>query len=122
MKKIYLLVIALLMVFALFSCQRKAMKPTSLFDALPAGIKLDHVVSYGKKEATVQEKPVELKACSKDGKLFDGNHREIRFYRLACFGNPPHDYDEIRQREQAEIEQLRQNFTVIAMECNPLIM
>jgi len=95
---------------------------TTQFDCLPADIRLDYIVSYGKKEVTVRQKLIELKAHCDSGKLVDGNKREIRFFRIACFGNPPHNYDEIRQREQAEIEKLEQNCTVIAMECNPMIM
>jgi hypothetical protein len=92
------------------------------FDCLPADVKPDDIVSYGDKNISVQEKLVELNADCVDGRLVDGNKREIRFYRVACFGNPPHNYDEIRQHEQEEIEKLKQNYTVVVIECNPMIM
>jgi hypothetical protein len=94
---------------------------TPHFACLPADIKLDYVSAYGKKEITIQEKLVELKADCVNGKLVDGNKREIRFFKISCFGNPPFNYDEIRRREHDEIEKLKLNYTVIVMECNPMM-
>jgi hypothetical protein len=92
------------------------------FDCLPNDVKADDIVSYGDKDISVQEKLVELNADCVDGRLVDGARREIRFFRVACFGNPPSNYDEIRQREQEEIARLRQDYTVIVIQCNPMIM
>jgi len=92
------------------------------FACLPGDVKPDDIVSYGEKEVSAQEKLIELNADCIDGRLVDGNKREIRFFRVACFGNPPYNYDEIRQREQEEIEKLKQNYTVVVIECNPMIM
>jgi hypothetical protein len=122
MKKILITIIILLAVSSLLSCQRKAMKTVEPFAAgLPDDIKPDYIVSYGDKNITVQEKLIELRAHTENGKLLDDDKREIRFYRIACFGNPPDNYDEIRQREREEIARLRQDYTVIIMECDPMI-
>jgi hypothetical protein len=117
------LAIAILSITAisLSSCSRKATKPAQAFACLPNEIKADYTVSYRERNVTVEEKLIELKAYCEDGKLFDGAKKEIRFYRIACFGNPPYNYHEIRQREREEIARLRQSFTVIVMECNPMI-
>ncbi|MCG3118276.1 MAG: hypothetical protein ALAOOOJD_00444 [bacterium] len=88
---------------------------------LPTDIRLEQIVTYGNQETSVREKLVALHAECDNGKLVDANKREIRFYRVACFGNPPYNYDEIRQREREEIAQLKQNYTVIVFECNPMM-
>ena len=125
---IKILVVTLLAILSLSCCchsntQKKSQLSTNMqFDCLPADIKLDAIISYGKKEITVREKLVELKAKCDNGRLIDGNKREILFFRPACFGNPPHNYDEIRFRERLEIEKLRQTHTLILMECNPMMM
>jgi hypothetical protein len=103
-----------------------------LAKCLPAGIKLSDVV-----EATIagyaNDKPVEshkvtveqklnaLKAtCDSDNKLVDGNGKQIVFYHLTgCWGNPPPGYQEILQKQRAEIDKLKQQYTVIEMTCNP---
>jgi hypothetical protein len=121
MRKILIAVVLPLAVSSLWSCQRKAVKAAEPFADLPDDIKLNSIVSYGKKNLTVQEKLIQLRAYSENGALVDGNKKEIRFYRRACFGNPPHNYDEIRQREREEIARLQQSYTVIIMECNPMI-
>lgn len=91
------------------------------FACLPADIRLEQVVTYGKTETTVREKLIALQADCDNGKLVDANKKEIRFYRVACFGNPPYNYDQIRQREREEIAQLKQNYTVIVFACNPMM-
>ena len=52
---------------------------------------------------------------------FDGKGREIRFFRPACFGNPPADYEEIRQKESEELARLQKDYNVIILECDPRI-
>lgn len=92
---------------------------------LPEGTKLTDVVSSqtensGKerKKNTVNDKLVGLKARCKEGKLTDNSGREIRFYRLVgCWGNPPADYEEILERQQKEISELKKQFTVIEIPC-----
>jgi hypothetical protein len=96
-------------------------------DCLPETFKLDEVISYrsggrGKDgEITIEDKLTELKAKCKEGKLVDSKNREIKFFRIACFGNPPADYMEIEQKQQEELRRLQKQYTVIIIECNPRI-
>lgn len=84
-------------------------------------------VSYGvntggkEKHITVEQKLSELKARCRRGKLVDGKGREIKFFRPACFGNPPADYQEIRDRESQELARLQKSYNVIIFECDPRI-
>jgi hypothetical protein len=94
----------------------------SAFDCLPDDIKLKDVVSYGIREGrdvTVQDKLVSIKAKCENGKLVDEDHKEIRFFRLQCWGNPPADYEERQQRQQEELKELEKKYKVIVMSCNP---
>jgi hypothetical protein len=96
-------------------------------DCLPEGHKSTDVVSYREKRKsgdgyiTIGDKLVELKARCKEGKLVDGKGREIRFFKFACYGNPPGDYEELRQKELEELEKLQKKYCVIVMECDPRI-
>ncbi|HEX5731863.1 MAG TPA: hypothetical protein VF131_03425 [Blastocatellia bacterium] len=93
-------------------------------NCLPEGFGLTDVVSYklnasGKDEhITIEKKLAELKARCKRGRLLDGKGREIRFFRPACFGNPPADYEEIRQKESQELARLQKDYNVIILECD----
>jgi hypothetical protein len=97
---------------------------------LPVGIKPDDVVSTQRtrsaaggdavKKITVLDTLAELKASCQDGRLFDGNGREIRFYQLkGCWGNPPADYQEILAAQRKELDALKAKYTVVEMTCNP---
>ena len=92
------------------------------FDCLPEGPKSTDVVSYREKRKsgdgyiTIEDKLVELKARCKEGKLIDGKGREIRFFKFACYGNPPSDYEELRHKELEELEKLQKKYCVIVME------
>lgn len=103
-----------------------------LVKCLPPGVKLSDVVEATRagnvngqwvesRQITVEEKLKDLNAtCSRERTLIDGNARPIVFYHLVgCWGNPPPDYQEILQKQQAEIERLKQQNTVIEMTCNP---
>jgi hypothetical protein len=98
---------------------------SSRFDCLPAEYKLTDVVSYRERRKgtdehiTIENALISLKAECKDGKLIDGKGREIRFFKFACFGNPPIDYEEIAQEEREELNRLQKIYTVIVLECNP---
>ena len=84
----------------------------------------DDVVSYGLKgrqSVTVEKKLTEIKARCRRGKLVDAKGREIRFFHPSCWGNPPPDYLEIRQREDKEFAELKKRYTVIVFGCNPMI-
>src|SRR5579864_7845610 len=91
---------------------------------LPAGRKLTDVVSAsagGANTITVEQALNALGAhCTPDNKLVDGSGKEIRFYQLTgCWGNPPENYQEILKNQADAIAQLKQQFTVIEMTCNP---
>ena len=94
---------------------------TARFACLPENIRLEQVVSYGKGDVTVEATLDAMQATCENGKLMDQNKKEIRFFRIACFGNPPYNYDEIRQREREEIARLQENYSVIVIECDPMI-
>ena len=98
--------------------------PSQTFPCLPKDVQPDEVVSYGPKGAqtvTVEKKLIEMKARCRGGKLVDTKRREIRFFRLSCWGNPPPDYLEIRQREDEELAKLKRRYTVVVFGCNPMI-
>jgi hypothetical protein len=106
--------------------------PPSLAKCLPPDIKLGDIVNatssgYAKGQAvevhkvTVEQRLNELKAtCDSDNKLVDGSGRRIVFYHLTgCWGNPPQGYQNILQKQQEEINKLKEQYTVIEMTCNP---
>jgi hypothetical protein len=98
--------------------------PSKDFSCLPKEVRADEVVSYdlkGKSNLTVEKKLIELKARCRKGKLVDAKGREIRFFRISCWGNPPQDYLEIQKRENEELGALKKLYTVIVFGCNPLI-
>jgi hypothetical protein len=87
-------------------------------------VRADETVSYGFKgrpASTVQNKLVEMKARCRKGRLVDSKGREIRFFHLSCWGNPPENYQEIRRRETTELAKLKKRYTVIEFGCNPMI-
>jgi hypothetical protein len=98
--------------------------PLKRFSCLPKDVRADEAVSYGikgKSTLTVEKKLAEMKARCRRGKLVDGRGLEIRFFRVSCWGNPPTDYQEIRQRENEELAKLKKRYAVIVFGCNPMI-
>ena len=94
------------------------------FSCLPKDVRADEVASYalkGKHNLTVENQLAQMKARCRRGKLVDAKGREVRFFRPSCWGNPPPDYLEIRQRENAELAALKKRYTVIVFGCNPMI-
>jgi hypothetical protein len=94
------------------------------FDCLPKEVRLDQVVTYGrtaKENVTVENTLIQMKARCRNGKLVDAKNKEIRFFRVSCWGHPPRDYLEIEQRQNEELEKLKRQYTVIVMHCNPRI-
>ena len=94
------------------------------YTCLPKDVHADETISYGFKgrpAVTVQNKLTEMKARCRKGRLEDSHGREIRFFRLSCWGNPPENYQEIRRRETAELSKLKKRHTVIEFGCNPMI-
>ena len=104
---------------------RRSVHAVTKFDCLPKDVQKDEVVSYGrngKQNVTVEKKLIELKARCRNGKLVDTKNKEIRFFRVSCWGNPPSDYLEIQKRESKELEKLKKRYTVILMTCDPRTM
>ena len=110
----------------------KAVSNFSLSQCLPSDIKLSDIVDAklvtwyndGRPpvidKVTVDQKLTELKATCRDNKLVDGSGKEIYFYHLTdCWGNPPFNYQEIMQKQQDEINKLKEQYMVIEMTCNP---
>jgi len=98
--------------------------PSKSLGCLPKDVRADEAVSYGnngKSILTVEKKLAEMKAGCRRGKLVDAKGREIRFFRVSCWGNPPEDYQEIRQREDEELAKLKKRYAVIVFGCNPMI-
>lgn len=94
------------------------------FDCLPDDITLKDVVAYrgdATKNVTVRHKLIELKAKCENDKLVDAHHREIRFFRIQCWGAPPADYRERQRKQQDELKELEKKYTVVVMGCNPFI-
>lgn len=95
---------------------------------LPKEVQLTDVVSYQrarpdmqrrKQAITVAQELARLKAHCKKGKLVDGSHRQIYFFRLVgCWGNPPENYEEILKQQNRELMKLKKRYTVIEMTCN----
>ncbi|HXM47546.1 MAG TPA: hypothetical protein VN956_06725 [Pyrinomonadaceae bacterium] len=93
------------------------------FICLPKDVQPGEVVSYrskGTQNITVEKKLVEMKARCRNGKLVDAQRREIRFFHPSCWGNPPPDYLETREREDKEVAALKRRYTVIEFGCNPM--
>src|SRR6267142_2818015 len=85
-------------------------EPSKSFRCLPKDVRADEAVSYGtkgKSVLSVEKKLAEMKARCRRGNLVDARGREIRFFRASCWGNPPPDYLEIRQRENEELAKLK---------------
>jgi len=94
------------------------------FACLPKDVQLDDVVSYGrggKGNITVENTLIEMRVRCRKGRLVDAKRREIRFFRLPCWGNPPADYLEIQQQKNEELAKLKKRYRVIVFGCNPMI-
>src|SRR5438270_13066025 len=130
-----LLQFALLIALIALSTTSDGVTQASLAKCLPVDIKLSDVVeatsaryasgqASGVHKITVDDKLNELKAiCNGDNKLVDENGKQIVFYHLTgCWGNPPRNYQEILQKQRDELQKLKQQYTVIEMNCNPSSM
>src|SRR5215510_11478880 len=90
-----------------------AVSDSTKYDCLPADVKADEVVSYGRKPAdnvTVGKKLIEMKARCRQKSLVDANQKEIRFFRVSCWGNPPPDYLEKKQKEREQLDKLKKDY------------
>ena len=104
-------------------------KSDSFNACLPEDVKPEMVVTLESNQAattnakprpvTVKQRLLQLKAHCKDGKLLDGQGKEIRFvHLLGCWGNPPEDYEEQLNQQQAEIKRLKEKYTVVQLSCD----
>ena len=126
-KNIFLILLIIVIIFVSGCIQQTS----SLSQCLPSNIKLSDIFDAGISgyengkpvglyQVTVEQKLTGMKAICHDNKLLDANGKEIYFYRLTgCWGNPPTDYLEIEQKQQEEINKLKERYTVIEMTCNP---
>ncbi len=113
----------ILICIALFGATGLAQK----FPCLPSGITESTVVRVdrrsapvgGGKKITVRQTLKTLKAKCEGGQLIDRTRKLIKFFRFqGCWGNPPMDYLEIRQRQAKELADLKKKYTVIEMSCD----
>ena len=104
-------------------------KSDSFNACLPEDVKPEMVVTLESNQpattnakprpVTVKQRLLQLKAHCKDGKLLDGQGKEIRFvHLLGCWGNPPEDYQEQLNQQQAEIKRLKEKYTVVQLSCD----
>jgi hypothetical protein len=64
---------------------------------------------------TAREKLLELGASWDRGVLRDASGREIRFFRVIQFGNPPSNWDEIEKRSFEQLQKLEERYHVVEM-------
>jgi hypothetical protein len=98
--------------------------PAPKFTCLPKGVRLDEVVAIERGDRpgiTVERELINMKARCRNGRLVDAKRREIRFFRVSCWGNPPENYLEIQQRESKELARLKRRYRVIVFGCNRMI-
>jgi Na+-transporting NADH:ubiquinone oxidoreductase subunit NqrC len=95
----------------------------NILTCLPSNIKLTDVVSVnagGSNKITVDQQLKSDGAKCVNQKLLDKNGKEIRFYQLTgCWGNPPVNYRDIEAKQYSEITNLKTQYTLIEMTCNP---
>ena len=94
----------------------------SRFPCIQKGFSTEDIVrigANGDRDLTVRKRLSQLNARCRGGKLVTPAGRQIRFYRTACWGNPPADYLEILDRQKKELAQLKKKYTVIEIACDP---
>ena len=106
------------------------LKKTSFANCLPIGIKDSTVVSAKMttdsngqniiEKVTVTEALLKISASCQNSILLDEQAKEIRFYNLVgCWGALPEDAAEQLAKQENEIANLKKDFTVIELTCNP---
>lgn len=89
---------------------------------LPPNISVDQIATYSrKKNVTVGEKLKELNARCLRGRIVGSDNKEIRLFRVACWGIPPPDYLETQAAQKRKLEELKLKYTVIVISCDPRI-
>jgi hypothetical protein len=91
---------------------------------LPPDISSRQVAVYGGpggRNVTVADVLTKLKAGCSKGRLLDSKKREIRFFKLTCWGHPPPNYQELQAEESRNLALLQASYTVIVIPCDPRI-
>ena len=98
-------------------------KPSQVpVNCLPPNVKANEIVVYGsngKRNVTVVERIEELKGRCRNGAIVGPDNKEIRFFRVTCWGNPPSDYQIVQAEERRKLEVLKAKYTVIVIRCDP---
>jgi len=97
-----------------YSCLPGNVKPADIVSAERTGAPRPKLVTV-----TVEQTMRQLRARCVRGKLVDGKGKEIRFYRMQCFGAPTEYAMETTRRQRVELEALRKRYTVVEMTCSP---
>lgn len=93
-----------------------------LAPCLHPDVRLGEVASYRRPgNVTVAEKLKKLNARCRKGRMTGPGNKEIRFFRMECWGYPPPDYQEIQAEQKRKLEELKAKYTVIVIGCDPRI-
>ena len=118
--------VALLGLWPMGGQARKNSPPANVskteWSCLPPDVQPDDIVAYGmngKKNRTVADTLNKMKARCRKGRLTGSDKREIRFFRPACWGNPPLDANEQRAAEARQLAALQKKYRVIIFSCDP---
>ena len=118
--------VALLGLWPMGGQARKNSPPANVskteWSCLPPDVQPDDIVAYGmngKKNRTVADTLNKMKARCRKGRLNGSDKREIRFFRPACWGNPPLDANEQRAAEARQLAALQKKYRVIIFSCDP---
>jgi len=104
--------------------QKRPPRSGRLQGCLPPDISPGQVAVFGgpgKKNVTVLGVLTKLKARCSKGRLLDSGKREIRFFKKTCWGHPPPNYLELQAEESRQLAQLKANYTVVVIGCDPRI-
>jgi len=103
--------------------RNKAKKQALPTSCLPNDVKADDVVEYREPQPniTVAGKLKQLDALCVKGKLMTKKRREIRFFRLQCWGIQPPDYQKRQADQSRRLKALKKRYAVVVIECDPRI-
>jgi hypothetical protein len=92
---------------------------------LPNGLTLStefsdshHPISPGttaRRVITVRQKLIQIGAYCKNGVIYDRTGKEVFFYHVTEWGNPPVNYRELQEKARQELRRLEAQGTVIRM-------
>lgn len=97
-------------------------RPPKFASCLPSDVKADEVAVYDRrKNITIAENLKSLKARCSKGRLLGRDNKEIKFFRLMCFGYPPPNYLEIQAEQRRKLSELKAKYTVVTIGCDSRI-